>query len=120
MVLLLFYYPLMSTDLTCPACEDEMREFTNGELTYEVCTGCEGMWFDFGELKEGILLESAPNMKEKTIASTLLVLQKLSGIYPMVRNQCSGSLLLPFVLRLFCSTSIQARSGLRCYHLFVH
>jgi len=55
-------------ELTCPACEDEMREFTNGALIYEVCTGCEGMWFDFGELKEGILLESAPNMKAKKIA----------------------------------------------------
>ncbi len=51
--------PLQVENLTrsgyvCPKCQDQMKVGTlyNGQLTLEQCMGCQGVWFDAGEIQK--------------------------------------------------------------------
>ncbi len=42
--------------MICPTCKDDMIVLEYSEIELDYCTGCRGVWFDFGELE--LLLES--------------------------------------------------------------
>lgn len=52
---------------SCPHCQHQMQTFTEGETKFEACPECQGMWFDFGELKDAISWEKNHNFNVKNI-----------------------------------------------------
>ena len=38
--------------LKCPKCDHGMEEVTYDDITIDRCTGCQGLWFDAGELQQ--------------------------------------------------------------------
>ena len=43
---------IITGDLPCPACGEQMDEVRCNELTLDRCSRCRGIWFDAGEVKE--------------------------------------------------------------------
>ena len=40
----------LSTGMTCPRCDGELKESVYHSVRIDVCTGCRGVWLDRGEL----------------------------------------------------------------------
>lgn len=44
--------------MKCPVCGDTMREIDKYEVKLDICTGCKGIWLDWGELEKIVEMAS--------------------------------------------------------------
>ena len=47
----------MNAYMTCPKCHQAMQSFTRSGLTVEQCSGCRGVFLDYGELERLVQME---------------------------------------------------------------
>ena len=57
----------MQQTYDCPHCHGLMKSFVKGDLEYEACNHCGGLWFDFGELKSALSWDKSKNFNSKEI-----------------------------------------------------
>lgn len=58
----------MTKSHSCPHCQNTMKTFSQGKTEFEACPSCQGMWFDFGELKDAISWEKNHHFDLQNIA----------------------------------------------------
>jgi Zn-finger nucleic acid-binding protein len=51
------YAPHQQGVLTCPKCRGQMRTYERNGIHIEQCSGCRGIFLDFGELEHIVRLE---------------------------------------------------------------
>lgn len=55
---------MSNTELTCPKCGSEMRNYERNGVVVDQCTGCRGIFLDRGELERLVDAEGAHYERE--------------------------------------------------------